>query len=116
MRPQVASGLLRDIAAAENFLAILAIKQVLHRLAPRRIRLRGALPIQSPCKVFTARLVRLWLAARRAAVGKTGLTRLQFKLLGANSTNFNRKRHHSFMIKPRRRSIQIPAPPGSGLI
>ena len=76
-------------------LAILAIKQIPHGFTPSRVR--------SLVRLQNIRRLRLRIgllfAARRTAVGKPRLPRLQLKLLRANRTNFNRKSHRSMIQK-----------------
>src|SRR5579864_7440577 len=71
---------------------VFAVEQILHGFAAGGI---GASVGLERVAGFGARTGRIFLAARRAAVGETGLARFQFEFFATNGTDFDWKCHDS---------------------
>lgn len=74
-------------------LAILAVEKVAHRLSPSLVGFLLRLAFVCVHAALFNGLTRFRLATSWAAVGKTGLARLQFELLAANGADFEGKYH-----------------------
>ena len=93
-------------AMAREPLAILAIKQVAHRLSASFVRFCLSLAFVCVHGLLRFGVSVFRFTARRTAVSKAGLTRLQLELFRADSANFDRKCHFLIMIT----RIQFPVP------
>lgn len=77
--------------------ALVAIEQIADRLPARLVRLRRGLAVKFAHNAPGIGDGLFRLAARRTAIGKSGLTGPQFKLLRANHTDFDRKGHRNYV-------------------
>ena len=80
-------------------LPILAVEEVAHRPSPSFIGFHQSLAFVGVHHLLRRGSV-FGFAARRAAVGKAGFIRLQFKLFAADGAHLERKCHPAVMIQP----------------
>ena len=77
---------------------ILAVEEVADRFAASLVHFAVSLALIGAYAGLGDRICFFGDAALRTAIGETGLIRLQLELFGADSTDFDRKRHTDFMI------------------
>ena len=92
------SGTVEGGASGQR-LTILAIEQRAHRLSPSLVCFTHCLALIRVHGAPSRRGAWFRSAARRAAVGETGLVRFQFELLRADRADFEGESHLSFMIR-----------------
>jgi hypothetical protein len=84
---------------SERPLAILAVEQIAHSLSPSLVRFLHRLALVGVDCLFLDGIDAFGLAARRTAVGKAGLIRLQVEFLRADDALSAWKCHFAIMIQ-----------------
>ncbi len=87
-------------------LAVFAIQHVANHLAPLGIHLVQAAPLRRVHLARAGCALILRIAAFRATIRKSRLIRFQFKLLTANNTYFNWKRHNTLYFTKKAAQIR----------